>query len=635
MEPKVAPDANGLLRLDQTDAKGLVVKEDLPSLSKPSSRHPALCVASITGTRLSDIHISSPFLSHVTTSGEDIRGIDIDAAALKYLGIGGHKIHNVRVYATKIDVIRISAITVRNVEIQASSVGCIEISGDDIEVVNINAIEVGKIDMTGDYLHRMSFDCHSLRELRASGHNISGVRIRAWSHMLKAEILGWGISNFHVSAMGCQTWKAQGRGFVDVELHLIGMTPESHFQGGDDVNVASSDSSDESSSGSDSDEDENDSKREEEDVPKTETPRPTRSAAASTDQSNEREWYAQEDPGYRRSTNAFFGQQERPKAHEDKKRYQSPYDAFKEWSHESKAKNDDNYSFDYEEAFWDGQAQGTSRAHKTRSHGSFQRAHQDEREREKQREYDKRRNNAASNAEKMRKEQAGQQKSERNYYEKEREYYEKKREDAERKADEEAEAKEREQEAQWEYDEYDRYRSNAGRDRYRKRKEQEEQRKAEEEQRKADQKFEDYWKRDWEEAKRKAKANANATKTQSTTQWTLQTYIAWRLKADEALASKETMTAIPQLPKWTCYVKGCERIEEVKTCRHSIEKLFECAHGYAGLDRESVLKEEWRRWHPDRFQRCPEWSKQSIAKGATVIFQVIGSLLEEYKKRYA
>ncbi|KAF2097746.1 hypothetical protein NA57DRAFT_56930 [Rhizodiscina lignyota] len=112
----------------------------------------------------------------------------------------------------------------------------------------------------------------------------------------------------------------------------------------------------------------------------------------------------------------------------------------------------------------------------------------------------------------------------------------------------------------------------------------------------------------------------------------LETYVNWRKECDSVLANKETMTSIPTAPWWPCSVPSCEKLESLHACQHSLDQLFRCADGYNGLDLGSVLKEEWRRWHPDKFSRCPEAARKSIMKETTVIFQVIGNLLDKAAK---
>lgn len=70
-------------------------------------------------------------------------------------------------------------------------------------------------------------------------------------------------------------------------------------------------------------------------------------------------------------------------------------------------------------------------------------------------------------------------------------------------------------------------------------------------------------------------------------------YAAWRHKCDLFFASNSGN--IPDPPHWPCDEVGCQSPRLLKACQHSFEKLFA-----SGGRLEEVLREELRRWHPDR-----------------------------------
>jgi len=94
-------------------------------------------------------------------------------------------------------------------------------------------------------------------------------------------------------------------------------------------------------------------------------------------------------------------------------------------------------------------------------------------------------------------------------------------------------------------------------------------------------------------------------------------YAEWKAKCNNFF--KSDTGDIPEPPHWPCEEPSCQRRRLLKACQHSLEKLFA-----SGGRLDEILKEELRRWHPDRaiFRRRGE---RHVAI-AEEIAKTIGSL---------
>lgn len=100
-------------------------------------------------------------------------------------------------------------------------------------------------------------------------------------------------------------------------------------------------------------------------------------------------------------------------------------------------------------------------------------------------------------------------------------------------------------------------------------------------------------------------------------------YLQWFAECGSLLSHRETMTRFPEPPAWPC-PSNCQTNLILKACPHTIARLYRAS----GADLRQTLKEEKKKWHPDRFQRCPEpWRQEMVAK-AQEMFKIIGILMD-------
>ncbi|KAH6629298.1 hypothetical protein C7974DRAFT_184359 [Boeremia exigua] len=101
-------------------------------------------------------------------------------------------------------------------------------------------------------------------------------------------------------------------------------------------------------------------------------------------------------------------------------------------------------------------------------------------------------------------------------------------------------------------------------------------------------------------------------------------YMQWRARTEALLSARETMTRFPAPPFWPC-ARACRPLGALGACPHSLERLYRAAGGSF----EELLKAEKRRWHPDRFERCPVAGREGIKEMAQGMFVLVQGLLGE------
>ena len=108
----------------------------------------------------------------------------------------------------------------------------------------------------------------------------------------------------------------------------------------------------------------------------------------------------------------------------------------------------------------------------------------------------------------------------------------------------------------------------------------------------------------------------------------------WQVDAERCFRNMPGAQAFPDPPLQAC--KVCKlKVHTVKEkpildfCEHSLERLLRLREdgSYA-----TILKDEERRWHPDRFARAPKNLKEDMMKKATVMFQLFQILLAKERK---
>lgn len=104
----------------------------------------------------------------------------------------------------------------------------------------------------------------------------------------------------------------------------------------------------------------------------------------------------------------------------------------------------------------------------------------------------------------------------------------------------------------------------------------------------------------------------------------------WLAQSEALLACKEEMTRFPDPPFWPC-ATGCPESGILKACKHSIRKLYLAS----GAELKCLLQSERARWHPDRFVRCPEPSREVIMAKATEIFKIVDAWWKEEQANFS
>jgi hypothetical protein len=101
-------------------------------------------------------------------------------------------------------------------------------------------------------------------------------------------------------------------------------------------------------------------------------------------------------------------------------------------------------------------------------------------------------------------------------------------------------------------------------------------------------------------------------------------YRQWLGQSEVLLSSRETMTRFPEFPFWPCSY-GCPGSGALQACQHTLKRLFQAS----GTPYRGLLEKEKLRWHPDKFERCPESCRKRFKEKATEIFKIIQTLREE------
>jgi hypothetical protein len=99
-------------------------------------------------------------------------------------------------------------------------------------------------------------------------------------------------------------------------------------------------------------------------------------------------------------------------------------------------------------------------------------------------------------------------------------------------------------------------------------------------------------------------------------------YRQWLGQCEVLLSCRETMTRFPDPPFWLCSF-GCRPVGVLQACPHSVTRLYQAA----GVQSIKQLMKERLRWHPDKFERCPESARDQLKTKATEMFQIIQVLL--------
>jgi len=85
------------------------------------------------------------------------------------------------------------------------------------------------------------------------------------------------------------------------------------------------------------------------------------------------------------------------------------------------------------------------------------------------------------------------------------------------------------------------------------------------------------------------------------------------------------MTRFPDPPFWPC-TAGRRDNGVLKACAHTIKRLYQAS----GAHLEALLEKERLEWHPDRFVKCPDSSREKIQAKATEMFKIIQALLDDH-----
>ncbi|KAI4147731.1 MAG: hypothetical protein LQ340_005417 [Diploschistes diacapsis] len=105
----------------------------------------------------------------------------------------------------------------------------------------------------------------------------------------------------------------------------------------------------------------------------------------------------------------------------------------------------------------------------------------------------------------------------------------------------------------------------------------------------------------------------------------------WLHRADDALRNKDLMMEFPAFPRWDCPLTlneryPCSPSPRLGTCRHRVKALYSVE-----AELEKALKHTRKKWHPDKFMRCPEGTREDLIASVTEFFQILESLYEEIR----
>jgi hypothetical protein len=100
-------------------------------------------------------------------------------------------------------------------------------------------------------------------------------------------------------------------------------------------------------------------------------------------------------------------------------------------------------------------------------------------------------------------------------------------------------------------------------------------------------------------------------------------------QCEMSLAHREDMTSFPDPPFWPCGKSCGDNNGVLKACRHTIARVYRTAFEAKYL---TVLPEDKRKWHPDRFARCPETTREGLKAKAAELFKIMEQVLEDGRK---
>lgn len=103
-------------------------------------------------------------------------------------------------------------------------------------------------------------------------------------------------------------------------------------------------------------------------------------------------------------------------------------------------------------------------------------------------------------------------------------------------------------------------------------------------------------------------------------------YGQWLGQCEALLSCLENMNRFPDPPFWPCTLQ-CKSSKDLRACHHTIERLYRAS----GKPFQELLKQEVRRWHPDKFSKCPKSSLMIIQAKAAEMFKIIQGLIEKYQ----
>lgn len=104
------------------------------------------------------------------------------------------------------------------------------------------------------------------------------------------------------------------------------------------------------------------------------------------------------------------------------------------------------------------------------------------------------------------------------------------------------------------------------------------------------------------------------------------TSMHWLAHCEVLLSHVETLTLFPDPPFRPCTeATPCLDNTILRACPHSMKKLYQAS----GRQYKELVQIERRRWHPDRFAKCPMESREEVQRKATELFKIVDRLSKE------